>query len=117
MTEQIMTAIVGHMVEIFFLVASVLLLYVIRTVKVKLTTEQQNLLSELIRASVLYVQQRFPDEMPEVKLEYAANRAVKLLEEKGLPINEESLLIQIESNLKELKLIFGDEWTSSETEP
>ena len=115
MTTALYNAIVGHIVELFFVVASILLLYAIRFLKTKMTAEQQDLLQQIVSQTVLYVQQTMPREMGTVKLNNAVRQAVELAESKGISVDEEILVVMIESSIKELKVLFGEAW--SETPP
>ena len=110
MIDAMYTAIIGHIIEAFFLIATIGILYGVRYIRGKLTAEQQRLLEEITRASVLYVQQRYPAEAPRAKLAIAVDQAVSLLQENGIKVSEDAINVLIESNLKELKRDFGDAW-------
>ena len=115
MTNALYNAIIGHIVELFFVVASILVLYAVRYIKAKLTAEQQELLQQIVSQTVLYVQQTMPQELGTVKLNNAVRQAVEMAEAKGISVDEEILVVMIESSIKELKVLFGEAW--SETPP
>ena len=110
MIDTLYTAIIGHVIEIFFIAATIAVLYGVRYIKGKLTTEQQILIDQITRSVVLYVQQQFPKEEPRAKLGIAVEHAVDLLQQNGIKVDDNVIHVMIESNLKELKREFGNEW-------
>ena len=110
MNPQVMTEALSLLTELAFLAATVLMFYGIRFLKRRLTREQQQLLSELVRATVLYVQQVMPGADPQDKLNAALIAAGHLANKKGIPVKEDILIVLIESHLKTLKHEFGEAW-------
>ena len=108
--ELLYNAIIGHMIEILFLILSIVGLYLISYVKSRLTGNQQVLIENIIRTVVLYVQQHQHFQKPEHKLELAVSQAIAIMNEKGISIDEGEIYVQIEARLKELKKEFGDNW-------
>ena len=116
MIDTLYTAIIGHVIEIFFIAATIAVLYGVRYIKGKLTTEQQILVEEITRSVVLYVQQQFPKEAPKAKLGIAIEHVVDLLQQNGIKVDDNVIHVMIESNLKQLKREFGDEWNDKPPE-
>ncbi|MDW7661956.1 MAG: phage holin, LLH family [Bacillota bacterium] len=114
MNPQVVTEALSLLTELVFLAASVLMWYGIRFLKRRLTREQQQLLSDLVRATVLYVQQIMPAADPQEKLNAALIAASHLAKKKGIPVKEDVLLVLIESHLKTLKHEFGEAWGQQE---
>ena len=98
------------MVELFFLTATLFLIVGIQALRKRLTREQQQLAEDLVRSAVLYVQQTMPLDQPAVKLETALQAAKHLLEEKGVTVDEETVLLHIEAQVKKLKQELGEYW-------
>lgn len=110
MIDQVFNAIMGYMIQIFFLVASIGLLYVLRWVKAKLTKEQQELLEQLAAVAVLYVQQTAPNATDKYKLNAALEAVENLLKERGLTVDKDAMVAIIEAQVKILKNELALEW-------
>ena len=110
--QEVWTQLIGHIMEIFFLLASVLVAYLVSYIKRKTSAEQRLLAESLIRSAVLYVQQTMPDMDPNAKLQLALEQAAVMLNDKGIKIDDTAILIMIEAQIKELKKQFGEDWYS-----
>ena len=110
MIDGLYTAIVGHIIEIFFVIVSIGVLYGVKWLKSRLSKEQQELANDVIRSVVLFVQQQFPKNKPTEKLDLAVSHAIDILNENGIKIDENTIHVLVESNLKQLKREFRDEW-------
>jgi len=110
MMDQVFNQIMAYMIDIFFLVATIGLLYVLKMIKAKLSREQQELLESIASAAVLYVQQTAPNAADKYKLDRALDAAERLLQERGLSVDVEAMKVILESQLKILKSNLADEW-------
>ena len=110
MSETLYNALIGHILELFFAVATVAVLYGIRYIKAKLTDRQQALLTEIARQVVLYVQQTMPKADADEKLAEAISQAIAFADEKGITVDAGQVRVIIEANIKDLKAQFGDAW-------
>ncbi|SDZ19710.1 phage holin, LLH family [Tindallia californiensis] len=125
MIETIYTAIVGHVIEIFFLLLALVGIYAGKhiltakgVIKTKLSPEQFLIVKGIAESVVLFVQQKFRQKQPSEKLDLAVEHAVSILRENGINVDENVLHVMIESNLKRLKKEFGDAWKiEAEDEP
>ena len=111
MVSELVQTLIHSLVELFFLVATLFLIVGIQALRKRLTREQQQLAEELVRSAVLYVQQTMPLDQPAVKLETALQAAFHLLAEKGISLEEDTLLLLIESQVKLLKQELGEHWS------
>ena len=109
---EVWTQFIGHIMEIFFLLASVLAAYLVSYIKRKTSAEQRLLAESLIRSAVLYVQQTIPDMDPNAKLQVALEQAAVMLKDRNIKVDDTAILIMIEAQIKELKKQFGEDWHS-----
>ena len=110
MSETLYSVLVGHVLELFFAVAMVVMLYAIKYIKAKLTDRQQVLLTEIAGQVVLYVQQTMPKADADEKLAEAISQAIAFADEKGISVDAGQVRVIIEASIKDLKAQFGDAW-------
>ena len=101
-SDALYNALIGHILELFFAVATVAVLYGIKYIKAKLTDRQQALLTEIVGQVVLYVQQTMPQAEPDKKLAEAISQAIAFADEKGITVDAGQARVIIEPSIKDL---------------
>lgn len=96
--------------QIFLVLGTLAIGFLISFIKRKTNLEQQKLLEEIFSDAVLFAQQVFKHLDGPEKFAQAKERALLMLKDKGIELSEEQIEMLIESTLKKLKKEFGDQW-------
>ena len=96
--------------QIFLVLATLAIGFIISFIKRKTSIEQRKILEEIFSDAILFTQQVYRHLDGPAKFEQAKLRVVMMLEEKGIKLNEEQIQTLIESTLKKLKNEFGEYW-------
>lgn len=108
--EVFMPLITEAVTQVFILIGTVAIGFFIAFIKRRTTKEQREIIESVFKDSVLFAQQVYGKLDGDAKFEKAKERALKMLEDKKIKLNEEQVQTIIESTLKTLKKEFGEEW-------
>lgn len=114
MIDELLNQVLLHVIDIFFLVLTFAMLYLVRMVKTwlatKLSKTEQELLEDVASKAVLYVQQKYPNYADSFKLDKALLKADELLKARGFELDETTMETTIEAQLLTLKNSMLDTW-------
>lgn len=112
--EQIVQVALQALTQIFLLVATLAAGAIFAWVRKRTSSEQQSLIEKVVREGILYAQETYGDLTGQERFQKALEAITASMNERGMKVTEEQLLILIQSILKELKKEFGDAWSSTQ---
>lgn len=108
--ESLVPAVLDLMSELFLLVATIGIGFVIVYVRSKTTEEQRKIIEGIVKDGVLFAQQVYGHLEGTERYNEAVAQIVLVLNEKGLKLTDAELKLKIEATLKKLKIEFGEKW-------
>ena len=108
--ESLVPAVLDLMSELFLLVATIGIGFVIAYVRSKTTEEQRKIIEGIVKDGVLFAQQVYGHLEGAERYNEAVAQIVLVLNEKGLKLTDAELKLKIEATLKKLKAEFGEQW-------
>jgi hypothetical protein len=108
--EGLFPLVLDLMSELFLLVATIGISFVIVYVKKRTTSEQRRIIEIIVTEGVLFAQQMYGHLQGQERYNKAIEMITLVLREKGLKTTEQELKLMIEATLKRLKAEFGAQW-------